>query len=109
MSSLHDFLKDQNEEPERGEWMGADKNSTQEFGLWPQDHSDATVNISHQIHIASKVLLDLGARSNQQPLKTRSGKQHEHSSWKPKPVRQVYKISQTGPLGLSLSQAGETG
>jgi hypothetical protein len=28
-------LKDRNGEPERGgEWMGADKNSIQEFGLW---------------------------------------------------------------------------
>jgi hypothetical protein len=26
-------VKDRNGEPERGEWMGADKNSPQEFGL----------------------------------------------------------------------------
>jgi hypothetical protein len=27
------YLKDQSGKPERGEWMGGDKNSIQEFGL----------------------------------------------------------------------------
>jgi hypothetical protein len=89
--------------------MGADKNSTQEFGLWTQDHSDTSINFYCQIHIATGVPLDHGARSNQQPLKTRIGKQHEQSCWKPKPVRSVSETSYIDSLGLSLSRAGETG
>jgi hypothetical protein len=34
-----------------------------------QDHMDTSVNFSCQIHVATGVLLDLGGRSNQQPLK----------------------------------------
>jgi hypothetical protein len=70
-------VKDRNGEPERGEWMGADKNSPQEFGLWTQNHSDTSTNFSCQIHIATGVLLYLGARCNQQQHKTHSGKQLE--------------------------------
>jgi hypothetical protein len=49
----------------RGEWMGADKNSIQEFVLWTQYHSETSVYFSCKIHVATEVLLDLGAQSNQ--------------------------------------------
>jgi hypothetical protein len=57
--------------------MGADKNSTPEFGLRTQFHSDTSASFSCQVHVATGVLLDLGARHNQQPLETHSGKQHD--------------------------------
>jgi hypothetical protein len=71
------MVKERNGEPERGEWKGADKNSTQEYCLWTQFHSDTSASFSCQAHVATRVLLDLGARSNQQLLETRSGKQLE--------------------------------
>jgi hypothetical protein len=75
------MVKDRNGEPETGgggEWMGAHKNSTQEFGLWTQNHSDTSANFSCQIHIATGVLLDLGARPTKELSKTRSEKQLKH-------------------------------
>jgi hypothetical protein len=94
-SGYHKQLKDWNDKPERGEWMGADKKSIQEFGLWTRFHSYASTSFSCQVHVASGVLLDLGARHNQQPLETHSGKQHY-----PATGRQT---GQTDSLGLSLS------
>jgi hypothetical protein len=82
-------LQDRSGELEMGEWMGADENSTQEFGLWTQFHSDTSASFSCQIHVVTGVLLDLGARSNQQPLQTRSGKHHETAS-----------DNQNGPAGF---------
>jgi hypothetical protein len=69
------FMKDRNGKPERGEWMGADKISTEEFGLWTQFHSDTSACTSCQVHIANRVLLNLGARPNQWPIETHIRKQ----------------------------------
>jgi hypothetical protein len=87
-------MKDQSDEPERGEWMGADKNSIQEFSLWTQFHSCTSTGFSSQVHGATGVLLDLGTRPNQQPQDTCSGNTHDaaagspnRSSWFLKPVR----------------------
>jgi hypothetical protein len=63
-----------------GEWMGADKNSIQEFSLWTQFHSCTSTSFSCQAHTATGVLLDLGARPNQQPLYTRSGNTHDKAA-----------------------------
>jgi hypothetical protein len=89
------------------EWMGTDKNSIQDFGLWTQNHLKTFVNFSCQIHVATGVLLDLGERFSQHPLKTRSGRQNKHNCWKPKPIRPVSETGQIDSLDLSLSQAGE--
>jgi hypothetical protein len=35
-----------------GEWMGADKNSIQEFGLWTRFHSCTSTSFSCQAHVA---------------------------------------------------------
>jgi hypothetical protein len=35
-------MKDQKDEEERGKWFGDDINSTQEFGLWTQDHLETS-------------------------------------------------------------------
>jgi hypothetical protein len=79
---------------ERGEWMGADKNSIQEFGLWTQFHLCTSTSFFCRVHAATKVLLDLGARPNQQPQDTRSGNTHDTTAGSPhrsgrflKPVR----------------------
>jgi hypothetical protein len=61
---------------------GDDKNSTQEFGLGTQEHSETSTHFSCQIHVATEVLLDLGTRLTKQLYyETRSGKQLEHSCW----------------------------
>jgi hypothetical protein len=90
--------------------MGVDKNSTQEFGLSTQFHPDTSTSFSCQVHIATGVLLNLGARHNQQPPETRSGKQHDPTTGNQnrsgrflKPVRPVSETGQTNYLGLSLS------
>jgi hypothetical protein len=66
----------QGEGPKRrtreGEWIGADKNSILEFGLWTRFHSCTSTSFSCQAHATTGVLLDLEARPNQQPLDTRS-------------------------------------
>jgi hypothetical protein len=87
-------VKDRNGKLERGEWMGADKNSIQEFGLWTQFHSCNSASFSCQVHVATGVLLNLGARPNQQPQHTRSGNTHDTAAGSPnrsgrflKPVR----------------------
>jgi hypothetical protein len=74
--------------------MGADKNSIQEFGLLTQFHSCTSASFSCQVHVATEVLLDLGARPNQQPQHTRSGNTHDTAAGSPnwsgqflKPVR----------------------
>jgi hypothetical protein len=79
-----------------GEWMGADKNSIQEFGLWTLFHWCTSAIFSFQVHAATEVLLNLGARSNQQPQDTRSGNTHDtaagspnRSGWFLKPVRSL--------------------
>jgi hypothetical protein len=65
-------------EPERGgEGTGADKNYIQEFGLGTRFHSCTSTTFSCQAHAATEVLLDLGARPNQQPHDTRSGNTHD--------------------------------
>jgi hypothetical protein len=100
----------------RGEWMGANKNSIQEFGLWTQFHSCTSPSFSCQIHAATEVLLNLGARPNQQPQDTHRGNTHDTAAVSPnrsgrflKPVRPVSETSQTASVGLSLTQAGESG
>jgi hypothetical protein len=57
--------------------MGADKNSTQELAYEPNftRTPPQAASFSFQVHVATGVLLDLGARSNQQILETRSRKQ----------------------------------
>jgi hypothetical protein len=77
-----------------GGWMGADKKSIQEFGLWTQFHSYTSTSFSCQVHAATGVLLDLGAKPNQQPRDTRSGNTHDTTAGSPnrsgrflKPVR----------------------
>jgi hypothetical protein len=59
------------------EWMVADKNSIQEFGLWTRFHSCTSTTFSCQAHVATKMLLDLGTRPNQQPHDTRSRNTHD--------------------------------
>jgi hypothetical protein len=56
--------------------MRADKNSTKEFGL-TQNHSDTSTNFSCQIHVGTRVVLELRARFNQRQHKTLNGKQLE--------------------------------
>jgi hypothetical protein len=113
------YLKDRSGKPERGEWMGADKISIQEFGLWTQFHLCTSTSFPCQVHATTGVLLDLGAGPNQQPLDTRSGNTHNTtagtSNWsgrflKPvrpllldlasrrqgKPVRPVWQTGQVG-------------
>jgi hypothetical protein len=74
--------------------MGADKNSIQEFGLWTQIHSCTSASFSCHVHVATGVLLNLGARPNQQSQHTRSGTTHDTTAGNPnrsgrflKPVR----------------------
>jgi hypothetical protein len=74
--------------------MGADKNSIQAFGLGTQFHLCSYASFSCQVHIATGVLLNLGARPNQQPQHTRSGTTHDSAAGSPnrsgrflKPVR----------------------
>jgi hypothetical protein len=74
--------------------MGADKNSIQEFVLWTRFHSCTSASFSCQVHAATEVLMDLGARPNQQPQDTRSGNTHDTATGSPnrsdrflKPVR----------------------
>jgi hypothetical protein len=110
------LLKDRNCKPERGEWMWADKNYTQEFGLWTQFHSDTSASFSCQVHVAIGVLLDLGERSNQQPLETRNGKQLEtaagnqnRSSWFLKPVTLTFWDLASHRLGKPVRPVWQTG
>jgi hypothetical protein len=88
--------------------MGADKNSIREFGLWTRFQLCTSASFSCQVHSATEVLLNLGARPNQQPQQTRSGNTR-HGCWQPKPVRPVSETGQTASVGLSLTQSGETG
>jgi hypothetical protein len=44
-----------------GGWIGANKNSIQEFGLRTQFHLCISTSFSYQVHAATGVLLDLGA------------------------------------------------
>jgi hypothetical protein len=97
------------------------KNSIQEFGLWTQFHSYTSTSFSCQVHTATGVLLDLGARPNQQPRDTRSGNTHDTTAGSPnrsgrflkpvrpllldlashrqgKPVRPVWQIGQAGSV-----------
>jgi hypothetical protein len=60
-----------------GGWMGADKNSIQEFGLWTRFHLCTSTTFSCQADAATEVLLEFGARHNQQPHDTRSGNTHD--------------------------------
>jgi hypothetical protein len=85
--------------------MGADKNSIQEFGLWTQLHSCTSPIFSCQVHVATGVLLNLGARPNQQSQHTRSETTQDtaagspnRSGWFLKPVR---------PLLLDLASRGQ--
>jgi hypothetical protein len=87
-------MKDRNGEPERGEWMGADKNSIQELGLWTQIHWCTSASFTCQVHVATEVLLNLGATPDQQPQHTRSGNTQDTAAGSPnrlgwflKPVR----------------------
>jgi hypothetical protein len=66
-----------------GEWMGADKISIQEFGLWTRFHSCTSASFSCQVHAATEVLLNLGARNNQQPQHTRSANTHDTAAGSP--------------------------
>jgi hypothetical protein len=52
-----------------------------------------------------------GPRSKAQPTSTRhtQRKHTQHGCWQPKLVRPVSETGQTAPVGLSLTQAGETG
>jgi hypothetical protein len=56
--------------------MGVDKNSIQEFGLWTQIHSYTSASFSCQVHVATGVLLNPGARPNQQPQHTHVEEPH---------------------------------
>jgi hypothetical protein len=89
--------------------MGADKNSTQEFSLRTQFHSNASASFSCQVHAATEVLLDLGARHNQQPLETRSGKQHDLTAGNQNQSGQFLKPVRSTLWDLASQQAGETG
>jgi hypothetical protein len=50
-------------------------------------------------------------RSKTQPIATahRQRKHTRHDCWQPEPVRPVSETGQTASVGLSLTQAGETG
>jgi hypothetical protein len=52
-----------------------------------------------------------GPRSKTQPTATAhtQGKHTRHGCWQPKPVMPVSETGQTASVGLSLTQAGETG
>jgi hypothetical protein len=52
-----EMLKDRNGKSERGEWMGADKNSIQDFSLWTRFHSYASTSFSCQVHSMTETLL----------------------------------------------------
>jgi hypothetical protein len=117
---------------EGGEWMGADKNSIQDFGLWTRFHSCTSASFSCQVHATIEVLLDLGARPNQQPQDTRSGNTHNTAAGSPnrsgrfflkpvrpllldlashrqgKPVRLVWQTGQTGLANRSDRLCPET-
>jgi hypothetical protein len=54
------------------------------------------------------VILNLGARPNQQHNTHKQRKDTRHGCWQPKPVTPVSEIGQTASVGLSLMQAGET-
>jgi hypothetical protein len=68
---------------EGGEWMRADKNYIQEFGLWTRFHLYTSASFSCHVHVATEVLLNLGARPNQQPQHTRSGNTHDTGASSP--------------------------
>jgi hypothetical protein len=55
------------------------------------------------------VLLNLGARPNQQPQQTRSGNTHTTRLLAAQTGQAVFETDQTASVGLSLTQAGETG
>jgi hypothetical protein len=86
--------------------MGADKNSIKEIGLF---HSCTSASFSCQVHVATGVLLNLGSKT-QPTASTHTQRKHtRHGCWQPKPVRPVSETGQTASIGLSLTQAGETG
>jgi hypothetical protein len=88
--------------------MGVDKNSTQEFGLSTQFHSDTSASFSCQVHIATGVLLNLGARHNQQPPETRSGKQHDPTTGNQNRSGRFLKPVRPTIWDLASQQARET-
>jgi hypothetical protein len=87
--------------------MGADKNSIQEFGLSTQFHSCTSTSFSFQVHAATEVLLDLGARLNQQPQDTRRGNTHDTAARQPKLVRPVLKPVRSLLLDLASHRQGK--
>jgi hypothetical protein len=89
--------------------MGADKNSTQEFGLWTQFHSETSASFSCQVHVATRVLLDLGARHNQQPLETHNEKQHDLAAGNQNRSGRFLKPIRPTLWDLASQLAGETG
>jgi hypothetical protein len=102
------FLNDRNGEPERrGEWMGADKNSIQEFGLWTWFHSSTSASFSCQVHAATEVLLNLGASPNQQPQHTRSGNTHDTAAGSSNRLGQFLKPTRLLLLDLASHRQGK--
>jgi hypothetical protein len=97
---------------------GSDKNSIQEFGLWTRFYSCTSASFSCQVHVATEVLLNLGARPNQQLQHTHSGNTHNtatgspnRSGRLPKPVRSLLldlaSRRQRKPVG-PIWQTGQT-
>jgi hypothetical protein len=99
------------------EWE-ADKNSIQEFGLWTRFHLCTSASFSCQVHVATEVLLNLGARPNQQPQHTCSGNTHDTAAGSPnrsgrflKPVRPLLldlASRRQGKLVRPVWQTGQT-
>jgi hypothetical protein len=99
-----------------GEWMGADKNSIQEFDLWTRIHSCTSTSFSCQVHVATEVLLNLGARPNQQPQHTHSGNTHDTAAGSPnrlgrflKPVRPLLLDLASRKQGKPVRPVWQTG
>jgi hypothetical protein len=90
-----------------GEWMGADKNSIQEFGLWTRFHSRTSASFSCQVHVATEVLLNLGARPNQQPQHTRSANTHDTAAGSPNRSGRFLKLVRPLLLDLASRRQGK--
>jgi hypothetical protein len=87
--------------------MGDDKNSIQEFGLWTRFHSCTSASFSCQVHVATEVLVNLVARTNQQPQHTRSGNTHDTAASCPNRSGQFLKPVRLLLLDLASRRQGK--
>jgi hypothetical protein len=110
-------VKDWYGKPERGDWMGADKNYSRRRWRLQQENTASNTHLRlttkvGQVHTATEVLLNLG--TNNQPSEpkhtnTHSGNVHgllpvlHRSDWWPAPVWPVSPESRSGLGGQSRS------